>query len=246
MDYHSRWIEADVVRATTSKIIIQRVISPFARYGIPKGLWIFNSPNLMANEIEDYLKEMGVEHPHTTSLWPRANGEVERQNRTPLKAIRAAHAEGKNWREELNKFLLPNRFIPYSTTGKGPAELLFRRVLSSKMLELMGLDDEKEDITDQGARDRDTEKKQANKDYVEKRFHTRAQGVREGDWVLLEQKRQKKLSSSCEKGPYEVMARYGDQVVLRSSNEGEYRRNMHHSRAFNIPDHERAASKSEL
>ena len=53
----------------------------------------------------------------------------------------------------------------------------------------MGLDDEKEDITDQGARDRDTEKKQANKDYVEKRFHTKAQGVREGDWVLLEQKR---------------------------------------------------------
>ena len=107
----------------------------------------------------------------------KANDEVERQNRTPLKAIRAAHAEGKNWREELNKFLLPNRFIPYSTTGKGPAELLFRRVLSSKTLELMGLDDEKEDITGQGATDRDTEKKQANKDYVEKRFHTRAQGA---------------------------------------------------------------------
>ena len=68
--------------------------------------------------------------------------------------------------------------------------------------------------------------------------------MREGDWVLLEQKRQNKLSSSCEKEPYEV--RYGDQVVLRSSNGGEYRRNMHHSKAFNIPDHERAVSKSEL
>ena len=50
----------------------------------------------VSNEIEDYLKEMGVEHLHTTPLWPRANGEVERQNRTLLKAIRAAHAEGKN------------------------------------------------------------------------------------------------------------------------------------------------------
>ena len=134
MDYHSRWIEVDVVKATTSKIIIKRLISPFARYGIPKDLWIVNSPNLVANEIEDYLKEMGVEHRHTTSPWPRANGEVERQNRTPLKAIRAAHAEGKNWREELNKFLLPNRFTPHSTTRKSPAELLFRRVLNSKML----------------------------------------------------------------------------------------------------------------
>lgn len=93
MDYHSRWIEVDVVRATTSKIIIQCLDSQFARYGISKSLRTDNSPNLVSNEIEDYLKEMGVEHRHTTPLWLRANGEVERQNRTLLKAIRAAHVE---------------------------------------------------------------------------------------------------------------------------------------------------------
>ena len=114
------------------------------------------------------------------------------------------------------------------------------------MPELMGLDDEEADITDQGARDRDTQKKQANKDYVDKKFHAREQDVRKGDWILLGLKRQNKLSSSYEKEPYEVMARYGDQVVLRSSNGGEYTRNMHHTKAFNIPDHERAASQSEL
>ena len=169
VNYHSRWIEVEVVRATTRKINIQRLIVPFARYGIPKRLHIVNSPNLVANEIEDYLKEMGVELRHTTSLWPRANGEVERQNRAPLKAIRAAHEEGKIWREELNKFLLAYMSTPYSTTGKCPAELLFRRVLNSKMPELMGLHNEEADITDQGTRDRDTQKKQANKDYVKKR-----------------------------------------------------------------------------
>lgn len=93
VDYHSRWIEVDVVRATTSKIIIQCLDSQFARYGISKSLRTDNSPNLVSNEIEDYLKEMGVEHRHTTPLWLRANGEVERQNRTLLKAIRAAHVE---------------------------------------------------------------------------------------------------------------------------------------------------------
>ena len=108
---------------------------------------------------------MGVEHRHTTPLWPRANGEVERQNRTLLKAIRAAQAEGKNWREELNKFLLAYRSTPHSTTGKSPAGFLFRRALNTKMPELSGLDDEEVDISDQGARDRDTQKKQANKDY---------------------------------------------------------------------------------
>ena len=58
--------------------------------------------------------------------------------------------------------------------GKSPAELLFRRVLNSKTPELMGLDDEDADTTDQGARDRDTQKKKANKDYVDKKFHARA------------------------------------------------------------------------
>ena len=177
MDYHSRWIEVDVVRATTSKIIIQHLDSQFVRYGIPKSLRTDNGPNLVSNEIEDYLKEMGVEHQHTTPLWPRAIGEVERQNRTLLKALRATYAERKNWRKELNKFLLAYRSTPYSTMGKSPAELLFRRMLNTKMPELSGLDDEEADISDQGARDRDTQKKQANKDYVDKKFHEKERDV---------------------------------------------------------------------
>ena len=112
------------------------------------------------------------------------------------------------------------------------------------MPELSGLDDEEADISDQGARDRDTQKKQANKDYVDKKFHAKERDVREGDLVLLEQKRQNKLSSSYEKEPYEVMTRYGDQVVLRLSNGGEYKRSMQHIKPFNIPDHERAAAAS--
>ena len=96
VDYHSRWIEVDVVRATTSKIIIQRLDSQFARYGIPKSLRTDNGPNLVSTEIEDYLKEMGVEHRHATPLWPRANGEVERQNRTLLRPTRRGRIGEKN------------------------------------------------------------------------------------------------------------------------------------------------------
>ena len=76
---------------------------------------------------------MGVEHCYTTPLWPRANGEVERQHRSLLKSIRAAHAEGKDWKEELNKFLLAHRSTPHSTSGSSPAELLFKRKISTKM-----------------------------------------------------------------------------------------------------------------
>ena len=53
------------------------------------------------------------------------------------------------------------------------------------MSELSGLDDEEAHISDQGARDRDTQKKQADRDYVDKRFHAKERDVREGDLVLL-------------------------------------------------------------
>ena len=66
---------------------------------------------------------------------------------------------------------------------KSPAELLFRRVLNTKMPELSGLDDEEADMSDEGARDRDTEKKQANKDYVDKKFHAKERDVQGETWL---------------------------------------------------------------
>lgn len=157
---------------------------------------------------------MAIEHRYTTPLWPRANGEVERQNRSLLKSMRAAHAEGKNWREELNRFLLV--YIRHiQLQEKNPAELLFRRKLTTKMPELVNVEEEEVEVSDQAVRDRDTQRKQFNKDYVDKWFHARDRNVREGDNVLLEKKKENKLSPCYEKEPFRVISRYGDQVVLR-------------------------------
>ena len=125
IDYYRRWKEVDIVHATTSEKVIKCLDVQFARYDVSKSLRNDNGSNLVSEEVEQYLDEMGVEHKLTTPLWPRANGEVERQNRSLLKAMRAAHAQKKNWRTELNKYLLAYRTTPHSTTGRTPAELLF-------------------------------------------------------------------------------------------------------------------------
>jgi len=216
VDYYSRWMEVDVIRTTSSKTIIHCLDAQFARHGLPKGLRTDNGSNLVSKEVEDYLNEMGIEHRYTTPLWPRADGEVEKQNRSLLKSMRAAHAEGKNWREELNRFLLAYRSTPHSTTGKSPAELLFRRKLTTKMPELVNVEEEEVEVGGQTVRDRNTRRKQFNKDYVDKKFHAKDRNVREVDSVLLEKKKDNKLSPCYEKEPYQVISRYGDQVVLRS------------------------------
>ena len=162
-----------------------------------------------------FLAEVGVLHRRTTPLWPRANGEVERQNRTLMKAIRIAHAEGKNWRLELNKFLLAYRSTPHSTTSISPAELLFRRPLRTKLPQVT--DDTP--LLDFSVRDRVNERQQKQRDYqADKQEPVRPElPLQVGDQVLLQQQRQNKLSTTFAPEPYRVKATSG----IKSSSDSE-------------------------
>lgn len=135
---------------------------------------------LVSTEMEEYLNEMGIEHRLTTPLWPRANGEVERQNCSLLKAMRVAHAEKRDWRLELNKYLLAYCSTPHVTTGESPTQLLFGRKLSTKLPEVADLE-ESEDPGYQQARDHDAEKKQVGSDHLDKRHQAAEKCIQEED-----------------------------------------------------------------
>ncbi|KAJ8364328.1 hypothetical protein SKAU_G00131590 [Synaphobranchus kaupii] len=66
----------------------------------------------------------------------KVKGEVEWQNRTLCKAIRTAHAEGKDWLKVLYTFLLAYRSTPHSVMGRSPADLLFNRQIHTKLPQL--------------------------------------------------------------------------------------------------------------
>ena len=234
-DYFSRWVEVDIVRSTLSKDIIKHLDAQFARHGIPRSLRTDNGPNLVSNEMESYLKEMGITHKLTTPLWPRANGEVERQNRSLLKAMRAFHVEKKDWKTELNKYLLAYRSTPHSVTGKSPSQLLYNRGMSCKLPDIVELDDEEKDHQD--IRDRDAEKKQAIADYADmKNRPSQIKELQTGDFVLLEKKKENKLSPAYEDNPYQITARHGDQLHLQSPRGVTYKRNIGHVKKYNKPD----------
>ena len=50
--------------------------------------------------------------------------------------MRIAQAEGKDWKDEVRKYLVAYRSTPYTTTGVSPAELLFGRKMRTKLPEL--------------------------------------------------------------------------------------------------------------
>lgn len=68
-------------------------------------------------------------------MWPKADGEVERQNRSLLKCLQIAHLEGKNWRTELLVWLTAYIATPHMT-GTTPYYIMFYWEVRSKLPQL--------------------------------------------------------------------------------------------------------------
>ena len=127
VNYYSRYYEVVIMHSTTTEKIVDALSSIFARFGFPHSLKSDNGPQFLSEDFQPFLQESGIEHRTSPPLWPQANGEVERQNRTLLKALKVAQVEGKSWRKELPKFLLAYRSTPQVSTGSTPASLMFGR-----------------------------------------------------------------------------------------------------------------------
>ena len=89
------------MKSTTIAKIIEAISPMFARFGGPFSLRTDKGPQFVSEEFEAFLRMHGVEYRTTTPLWPQANAEVERQNRSLLKCLQIAHLEKENWRSEL-------------------------------------------------------------------------------------------------------------------------------------------------
>ena len=66
------------------------------------------------------------------------------------------------------------------------------------------------------------QKKHIGADYADKRHQAAEKCIQEGDFVLLEKRKENKLSPHYEKEPYQVTARHGDQVQSKSPQGVQY------------------------
>ena len=71
-------------------------------------------------------------------------------------------------------------------------------------------------------------KKQVGADHADKRHQAAEKCIQEGVFLLLEKTKENKLSPHYEKEPYQVKARHGDQVQLKSPQGVQYKRNIQH------------------
>ena len=209
------------MHSTTSEKIVTALNNIFARFGYPHSLKSDNGRQFVSEEFQRFLQEANIEHRTSPPLWPQANGEVERQNRTLLKALTVAQAEGKDWRRELSQFLLAYRSTPQATTGRTPAFLMFKRELRSKLPELR----EDMDGFDESVREWDWRNKLTQKAYADGKRGATSSDILPGDQVLLRNtKTTGKLATNYESEPYTVVTKEGNEVMVESGDGVIYRR----------------------
>jgi len=230
IDYYSRFIEAIITTSTTASTTIEILEEIFCRFGYPDSLRADQAPQFSGTEIREYCHQNGIRLVSNTPRWPQANGEVERQNRSIMKVLKIAHSENQDMQKALNTYLLAYRSTPHTITGFTPAKLMFNREIRDKLPTLYV-----PVLTDYQLRDRDAEMKASSKLYADTTRRATPKSVDVGDSVLVRQMAQNKLDSQYCPVPFQITARDGNAVTVRSPSGAEYRRNTTWVKPYQAP-----------
>lgn len=98
----------------------------------------------MSHKFKDFCRENGIVHVATAVATPRANGQVERYNRTILSMLSASARDNRRWDQKLPNVVWGINNTINKATGKYPSELLLgfrpRNAAESRILNAIGND----------------------------------------------------------------------------------------------------------
>lgn len=105
IDYYSRFVEIQEMKTTSARKTTEALDQVFAIHSFPNVIWTDNGQPYPSEEFTNYCKSKNIRLIHTIPYWPQMNGEVERQNRGILRALRIAKVEKTDWRKAIKEYL---------------------------------------------------------------------------------------------------------------------------------------------
>ena len=215
IECYSRFTEVEIVSSTSANAVIPKLDRILATHGIPVKIKTDNGPRFQNEEIDRYIKILGIRHKRITSLWPPGNAEAESFMRPLKKLLQTCSVEKKNWRAQLQHFLLNYHATPHCVTGEPPAELLFHRSICTKLPELASTCDlvNKHPI----AKENDNQTKLKAKEYSDTRKHAVEREIKIGDIVLVKQEKKNKLTTRFDPTPFHVTFIKGTKITAENN-----------------------------
>ncbi|MES9882663.1 MAG: RNase H-like domain-containing protein [Sedimenticola sp.] len=209
LDDYTRFPVLEILTSTSSKAVIPRLDNVFSTMGVPSIVKTDNGPPFNGHEFSQFAEYLGFRHRKITPLHPIANGHAERFMQPLAKCIKTAKIEGKNYKQELNKFLRNYRSTPHQTTKISPAEALFSRKMKTTLPQF------DTPLNDESIRRKDGEMKQKAKMYTDIKRSANESQLSHGDYVLVKQQKKNKLSSYYNPEPGTVLEKKGSMVSVR-------------------------------
>ena len=214
-DLYSRFPEVAITYSTSSAAVIPAIDKILAAFGTPEVLGSDNGPPFNSHKFTRFAKKLGFRHQKITPLAPWANGTAERFMKNLAKVVQISHADHKNWRHELIKYLRAYRATPHSMTGVTPAALMFNGRKYGTNLPSIQPNASRSELQAQ-AEQADQRSKAKMKRDADGRGTVRLLSLKPGDQVLLKQKKLNKLTTAYETTPYTVVEVKGSQVTAEN------------------------------
>lgn len=127
IDAYTKFIVLRVVKDTKSKTTISVLRDVFAMFGTPRTLISDRGTSFTSKEFESYMQNIGVKHVLNAVATPRANGQIERYNRSILSSLTAlCHGnDDRHWDKHVPDVQWGLNNTTNQSTGKSPMEIIW-------------------------------------------------------------------------------------------------------------------------
>ena len=225
IDYKSRYAIAISLKLTATDTIIKQMEQVFTMFGYLDTLISDNDQQFTSNDFEFYLQTHNIKHQLISPYWTQTDGEVERFNRTIIKAIKCTLTENKDSKEALQQFLLMYRTTPHTTTGISPAQMLFQHIPNNGLPTIQR--------SKSTVNNRETNYREQSKERIDKKRFTKHKDFQIGDEVLVKRLRTKsKIDSFYEQHPYTITENYKNSVRIKDTKGKVHIRNKAHVKQY--------------
>lgn len=202
-------------KSTTSREVLEKMKLMATTFGNPRRIISDKGSAFTSAEFESYCEEEGIEHVRTTTGMPRANGQVERVNRSLIPVLtKAAMDEPEKWYKHVSTVQQALNSTFHRSIANVPFKLLFgvamRRKEDIKIGELLE-ENFRQQFLDERQQERDDARLQMLRVQQEnqKGFNKRrrpAQSYKKGDLVAIKRTQFASGNKIATKylGPYKI------------------------------------------